>query len=294
MEKFVQNIYQTFSRSLENTPHLKNLPVRNPGKIVGIVRTAMKSLKSHFSENPFADQASEIHFFKYDKPKFFSEYIYELELFTIESNKPFADERVVNSYYEQELSFIRRFFDQHRFLYQYYLLDGNELDEIYFTSGQRHADLLLPQAPDAEPDFSTPADFIFAKFRALERLQDYLMGLLYPAKMRAPYTGESNSLRWTGDKINLIELAYGIYNTAQVNDGEINIIDIISWLENSFQVKLSRYFQMFSEIKSRKSVSKTRYLDHMSKMIRQHIEQGNAFVPEKPRPVSGSKPAVKE
>jgi hypothetical protein len=120
------------------------------------------------------------------------------------------------------------------------------------------------------------------------------MNILYPYQGRDQTAVNliTQKLTWTGDKTNLIELAYGIYNTAQVNNGEINIVDLISWLENSFHVRLPRYFQMFSEIKNRKSVSKTRYLDHMAKMINLYIEQGDAFVPEKPRQVSGSKSAV--
>ncbi len=281
--------------SISEVPELKNFTVKNPVVIGELVKAAIHDLKIYCSKNPFAGQNEEIQFFKYDKPAFYSEYIYALEVFTIESNKPQADETVVRNYYEQELRFIKRFFDQYRFLYQYYLLDGIELDALYFTSGNKNTDIFLPEAPEPDSGFSSPGDFIFAKFQALERLQDHLINLLYPVTIGGKSCATSfGKLKWTGDKINLIELAYGIYNTAQVNDGEVNIVDIISWLESSFQVRLSRYFQMFSEIKNRKSVSKTRYLDHMSKMISRYIEQGDAFVPEKPKPVSGSKPAVKD
>jgi len=291
MNNFVLQTYQELLNSIREIPQLKKLPVKNPTLVAGTVNTAIERLREHFGLNPFADCNAEIDFFKYEKPKFYSECIYAAELFTIESNRPHADETVVRNYYELELRFVKRFFDQYRFLYQYYLLDGAELDQIYFTAGNKDFDQVLPEAPDANPDFSAPADFLFAKFLALEKLQDHLISILYP-------TGRTNKpneimpqFRWTGDKINLVELAYGIYNTAQVNDGEVHIGDIISWLEASFSIKLTRYFQMFSEIKGRKSVSKTRYLDHMGKMINRHIELGDAFVPEKPRSVSGSKPA---
>lgn len=265
------------------------MPVKNPAKVAELLRISIQSLKSHFSEFPFVDANAEARFFKYEKPLFYSEYVFALELFTVESNKPNGDELVVKNYLERELQFVRRFFDQYRFLFQYYLIDGNELDRSFFTRAGANNEILLPESPVGDPDFSTPADFIFAKFIALERLQEYLISQLYPAKQN----GSSGNLRWTGDKTNLIELAYGIYNTAQVNDGDVRMVDIISWLEKGFSIQLPRYLQMYSEIKGRKSVSKTRYLDHMAKMINRHIEFGDAFVPEKPRPVSGSKSAVK-
>ncbi|MDB5143385.1 MAG: RteC protein [Mucilaginibacter sp.] len=294
MKQFVQDRYQSLLIAVAEMPELKNLPVKNPGAIAEQVKQALVDLKSYFTENPFFDQSEQIQFFKYEKPAFYSEYIYAAELFTIESNKPITEETVIRSYYEQELRFIKRFFDQNRFLYQYYLLDGIELDIIYFTPGVKNTDVPLPEAADPDPAFFAPGDFIFSKFMALERVQNYLINLLYPPtgnEKRGPNAGVS--LRWTGDKINLVELAYGIYNAAQVNDGEVHIVDIIAWLEKSFQVNLSRYFQMFSEIKNRKAVSKTRFLDHMGKMINLHIEQGDAFVPQKPRTVSGSKPVAK-
>lgn len=294
MENFVLNRYQVFTAKIDKLPDLKYLRLKNPSSVANSLSEAVADLKEHFAKQWFTDQQTEICFFKYDAPKFYSEYIYALELFTVESNKHHGDEPIVKAYYEQELRFIRRFFDQYRYLYQYYLLDGFELDTIYFTLGAKMADLPLPESPDADPDFAAPATYLFAKFIALERLQSHLMNLIYPVRSMSPLTKpDTNRLRWTGDKINLVELAYGIYNTAQLNEGEAQITEIIFWLENSLQVKLTRFFQMHSEIKGRKSVSKTRYLDHMAKMINQHIEQGDAFVPKKPRSVSGSKSAAK-
>jgi hypothetical protein len=55
------------------------------------------------------------------------------------------------------------------------------------------------------------------------------------------------------------------------------------------QINLGRYYQVFTDIKARKTVSHTRYIDDMRTMILKHIDEGDAFVPEKPKPVSGSK-----
>lgn len=289
MENFVQERYQEFLLSLEQIPNLKNPAVKNPAKISEVVKDALQDLKNHFTVFPFAGPSEQVNFFKYDKPKFYAEYIYGLELFNVESNRPQGDDLVGRNYYEQELKFIRRYFDQYRFLFQYYLLDGHELDEQLFTINAVESDWLFP-SPEPDRTFSTAADFMFAKFLALERLQEYLISLIYPAStFSATSSILPHSLRWTGDKINLIELAYGIHNAAQVNDGLVSVGEIIAWLEASFQTKLSRYPQMYSEIKGRKSVSKTRFLDHMSSVINRHIEEGDAFVPQKPRPVSGSK-----
>lgn len=75
-------------------------------------------------------------------------------------------------------------------------------------------------------------------------------------------------LQWTGDKSNLVELAYAIYGTKQLNNGDADIIDIVEWLEQTLQISLGRYYQTFADIRMRKAVSKTRYLDHLRDMLR--------------------------
>lgn len=291
MENFVQSRYQTLLKDIDSLPEIKNLPVKKPASVAEIVGNAISDLKNHFTSFPFADNFEEIRFFKYQKPLFMAESVYSAEIFTVESNRPHGDPAIIRSYYEQELRFTKRFFDQYRFMYQYYLLDGIELDTIYFTSGAKNSELFIPESSWTDSGFSAPGDFVFAKFIGLERIQDFLIRRLYPgmdgdASIR---TKERHKLTWTGDKINLVEIAYAIRDTSQINQGKADIIDVINWLEDSLNVSLSRHYRMFSEIKSRKSVSRTRYIDHMKAMLLSHLEEGDAFRPVPPNTVSGSK-----
>ena len=256
-------------------------PVKRLTGIINAVRLAVLDLKTYLSDHPLVDKSEEIELFKYGKPKIVAEQMYALEVFTIESSKPIGDDILLKSYYEQELRFIRRFFDQHRFLYQYYLLDGSELDHLYFV---RRADMpssLLPEGPDLDPEFSTAGDYLFVKFIAYERLQEYLIGCLYHRASDEPALGKPKrkAMNWTGDKSNLIELAYALYGTQQINEGKITISEIIEWLEESFTINLSRYYRRFSEIKMRKSISQSKYLDEMREAFLRYIEEGDAWKP---------------
>ena len=90
---------------------------------------------------------------------------------------------------------------------------------------------------------------------------------------------KGKALRWTGDSCNLIELVYGIFDCRQVNDGEVDLSDLMDVFEQCFQINLSRYFRRFTEIKRRKSMSKTRFLDEMARMVNKRIDDGDAYVP---------------
>ena len=123
---------------------------------------------------------------------------------------------------------------------------------------------------------------MFAKFIALERLRDIVV-----TEMQVPSLAgagavrgkKGKELRWTGDSCNLIELAYGIFDCRQINNGEVDLSDIMDVLEQCFQINLSRYFRRFTEIKRRKSMSKTRFLDEMARVVNKRIEDGDAYVP---------------
>jgi hypothetical protein len=92
----------------------------------------------------------------------------------------------------------------------------------------------------------------------------------------------SNKNRWwSGDKVELVEIAYGIYYTRRINGGRAEISDIIGWLEDSLNVDLGQAYRMFLDIRRRKTVSYTKFLDEMRGAIEDHIEQSNGLRPGK-------------
>lgn len=263
----------------ENIQHYNDLGATAVKKLSGVlhaVQDVVKELQAYVASNPFTDQSEEIHFFKYEKPRFVSERLFSLEVFTVETNKPLSDELHLKAYYQSELGIIKRFFDQHSFLYQYYLMDGSELDKIYFTRGGEPPLLFLADTAEIDPTFSTPGDFLFAKFIALERLREYLIALLYLPENVGTYQFKRRGkpLKWTGDKSNLIEVAYGLFETSQLNGGQATISDIIEWLEDTLAINLSRYYRRFTEIKMRKVISPTKYLEEMRDAVVKRIEDG--------------------
>ncbi|HTI58999.1 RteC domain-containing protein [Mucilaginibacter sp.] len=271
MDNFVQNVYQKFLNEVSAAPELKNLGVKNPLLIRDLVRSCIGELKDHFKAEPFKDMLREIQFFKYEKPRIIAEHIFTQELYAIESNKPVGDRALTNNYYTQELTFLKRVFDQNRYLYQYFQLDGVEFDQQYFSRGNKVPEINLPIAPDIDPEFSTQGDFLFAKFIAYERLQDHLINLLYsPGQTAKPEMG--HDMRWTGDVINLVELIYGLNLTGQVNHGNVSLNEMVRWAENLFDVKIGIIQRRFAEIQSRKRIASTRFLDQMRESVHQKIE----------------------
>jgi hypothetical protein len=256
-------------------------PIQKLKECLSLVSNALVELKTLVISDGFGSVSEEIDFFKSIKPAFYAELIYASELFGFENGKPV----LVNGlpeYYNEQLIFILRFFRQHEFMYQYFRLGAEEMDTVYFVRGNVPIGVLGLGVPELDPSFATAGDYLFSKFIAYEKLQALIL-----AQMQVPVTGDGASvrskkgrvLRWTGDSCNLIELVYGIFDTKQVNDGEIDLSDLMDVFEQCFQINLSRYFRRFTEIKRRKSISKTKFLDSMVAAVNKRIDEGDAYVP---------------
>jgi len=109
--------------------------------------------------------------------------------------------------------------------------------------------MVLPQTPDTDPRFVTNGDYLWAKYIAYERLQHWQEAEL--GKLRGGSDDEDKAppnhpgggpggLRWTGETINLVELAYGIWLMGQLNNGQVAVTEIVEFIEQVFRVHIGK------------------------------------------------------
>lgn len=278
MNEFEQKLYDELLEELAVYAELGAPPVRRLTGALACIAEAMGKLKHYVAENQFADQPEEVAFFKAVKPAFLAEQFYAMEIFNIESTRPLNDLAALNAFYERELSYVQRFFAQHKFLYAYYQGDMKELDQLLFVRGARPADIPLPDVPDADDTFGTAGDRLFAKFSAFERLQEYLLAKLnlVPAAVES---SKNLLAKWPGEKTDLVELGYALYTWLRVRKSKVTAAQLMGWLEDSFGIKLGRPHQRLSEIKMRKLLSRTRFLDELREVLNTYMEEGDAWEP---------------
>lgn len=282
---YCEELYDRLQEELQLVEEIGQPAVRRLSLALNTVTAYLKLLRSRVEEAGFESVEEEIDFFKVQKPRFYRWLIYYQECFAIESHVPPEPGQLRVDYYREQFRYLDHFFRQHEFQYQYYRLGAVELDRVYFVRGVQAEQVLAPVLPEVDPVFNTVQDYLFAKFMAYELVRDWLVGMMAPAEGPAEgFTSKKGKvLKWTGDTCNLIEVAYGFYDTSQINDGEVDLTDIIDWLEVSLNVNLSRFYRRFMEIKRRKSMSKTRYLDAMREAVNKRIEDTDALQTEKRR-----------
>jgi hypothetical protein len=285
----IQEISDRLLRQLENDLEQAcskiNDPLQRFTTALKFIREALKRLRVHVNDLKFKDKAEEIPIFKYIKPSFYQWQIYYAELYNIEINLPYGDAEKQAGFLEEELGYIERFFRQYAFLYQYFRLNATELDNLYFVRGAEVQSILLPEVPDLDPEFSTSCDYLFSKFRAFEALKDWVMErlLLLKKKNIDPQqlsgglkVGEMN---WTGDTIDLAEVGLAFYHTGKLNNGTAGLGEIFRWLEDILHVNIGVPAKRFAELRKRKRLSRTRYLNEMRDSLNLKIENEDEYIP---------------
>jgi hypothetical protein len=278
-------LYNQLIEELESIEQNDVEPITKMVNTVTTVRSALNELKLFVINHPFSSITEEINFFKNVKPKFYSKLIYNVEIYKVGSAKPLGTTDALKEYYEKELTFIDRFFRQNQFMYEYYRHHMVELDSLYFVRGVEINAVLLPEIPELEPEFSTRSDYLFSKFIAYELLHSFLLNELSRLNS-SPILIEQDKkdmpeLKWTGDKVNLVEIIYGIYFTGQLNHGNAELSGIIKFMERSLNIDLSRSYRDFIDIRNRKRFSPTRYIDQMRESIHKRVDED--LVLKKPR-----------
>jgi len=257
-------------------------PMERMAGTVKRVRDALSEMRAWVADHVFADAAEEIWFFKVAKPRVYALLVYAVAEFNLEHHRPVATREQLRDYYLEELVAIRRFFKQYAFLYAYFRQGMTEMDHLYFIRGAEVQTLLLPEVPEPDPVFATSADYLFSKFMALERQQEWLVAEI---ALLEPEGGivvkKARSLRWTGESINLVELGYGLYESGQLNDGKAGIGEIFSWLEENLSVSIGIPARRFVEISRRKRLSRTKFLDQLRDAVNRKADEGDAFVPSR-------------
>ena len=244
-----------------------------------IINRVNSELREYILREGFINEEEEVYFFKLVKPKFIALQLYESLFYSLSTQTPCGTKEMVNAYYEGELLQVLREFRLNEFHYQYYRTKATELDHLYFLRNAKPINIPIVDLSEPFPGYSTAMDYSIAKFIAYERLQAYLLELMTDvyAERRMVKQGLEIGLKlkWTGESINLVELAYGIWLTGQINNGNASITEIIQWLEVNFRVKIGLAFRRWYAISQRKRVSTTKYVDQMRAAILKRLDDEN-------------------
>lgn len=252
-------------------------------KSVGVCQLAFLELKKYVTQDGFNNTEEEITFFKIIKPKIFSKLIFYHELFRIETYKPLTHKKLMVKMLNNEIRKIHEFIKNNKEFYLYYTTNQTCLDETYFTRSNSSA-LIGSEYFHylTDPQFATPKDEIVSYIIAYEQSGKYIDNEICILKNGRSFwqTLQPKSLNfkmsWTASKIALVELIYALHCCSCINNGRIQINELIGFFEMVFDVKLYKAYRTFIDIKDRKR-EKTKFLTELKKGLTNMLDDLDAL-----------------
>jgi hypothetical protein len=244
---------------------------------IGCISSCLKYLKEHIGQNKFSNQQDEILFFKEIKPSVYSKLIYFVKIFNIESKRPNGSDKSQKKYLQNELEKLEKYFSENLEFYQYMRNNMAYLDDKYFIRGKLDLRLYVDSfIYDADPNFSTSHDYKAAKILANDLLCIYLNSELSLLE-RKDNSSSKNILiskgrySWTESKIALTELIYALHSAKCINNGNIDIKELATFMESLFKIDLGDFYRDYLQIKNRQS--QTRFIDSLKDALIKRISE---------------------
>lgn len=245
------------------------------------LQTVLSDLRTKIQTYVFPTKEDEILFFKVQKPEILGRLLFFYKIYRIETQCPNGSDDVIRSYINRELDNLTYFFNRNLDFYQYYRSHSTLYDEYYFVRGKSDLRLCTDSAQfDKDPNFSTGYDYKVAKIIANEMLSIYLNKR--PVKLETNTQVEDNlqkclkyPFRFTGKKVFLIELGYSLVSSGDINNGNVEIKEMMNFLGTVFQVELGDYYAAYIAMKERKK-DRTAYLSRLQDSLVKRMDEDDS------------------
>lgn len=274
MKNFTERFYSAMENQLLEVSLNGETLAEQYGASILICKKAMAKLKNYVSSYQFENIEEEINFFKEIKPMFYSKYIYFIWVYKFLTQKPPGGEDILRAYINFHLTGLQRFFDDNKAFYQYYRTGAIQMDAIYYTRGGFDVQMELEDFEEDE-QYSTSHDYKLSKLIATEKYQDYLN--LELAKLNNDDSLLAEELipfkpaTWTAAKTDAVELIYSLKASGSVNNGNIDISELVAIWEYVFQVDLKDYYHKYKDITRRKK-ELANFLDRLKASLLRWID----------------------
>jgi hypothetical protein len=228
-------------------------------EIIQYIENKLKEIFKWLKKHAFKTSQEEIYFFKELKPRMVSKLLFYKELLKLETSLP-PSKKNKKKHYQELLTKMHRYVVSNREFYEYYRSKKSVRDEDLFVR-RSYKDIVRDDCYliNYDSKLSTSHDFNVATIIAndmftchLEKKLDELNGII-AEKFNPP----KNKITWTGTKIELVEMIYGLYYKKMLNDGRADIKEIARSLCFAFNIDLDdkTLYRCLADIKKRYPVN---------------------------------------
>jgi hypothetical protein len=241
--------------------------------VILLIEEKSKELFKWLKKHKFISIEEEIYFFKELKPIFLSKLIYYKTILKLESNLPHAKKSKIK-YYEKALNRIHQYSKNNAAFYEYYRARASYYDSVYFVRSS-NKNILQEDCYiiNYHTKLCTSHDYRIAVFISNDMLTNYLESRMEELEKNCSITHPliNQSLNWTGNKIDLVELIYALHLSKKINNGNSDIKELAATFGKMFNQDLEEnIYRWYVDIKNRKTV-RSKFINQLSESLENHL-----------------------
>lgn len=107
--------------------------------------------------------------------------------------------------------------------------------------------------------------------KALEHFLNFELSLIRYISKKGFHISTNSEYKWTSTISNFVELSYGLIEDKSINHGNIQIEKFVQELGKFFGLEIKNSSRIFTNIKQRKSRSRTTFLDTLSETLNRRM-----------------------
>ncbi len=267
MEVNYINYFNEFEREYEVLKNTSNDILATSLEIIHYIEKKLKEIYKWLKKYVFQTPQDEIYFFKELKPRMVSKLLYYKELLKLETSLP-PSKNDKRRHYEELLTRIHQYVVCNREFYEYYRSRTSVRDEDLFVR-RSYKDIVRDDCCliNYDSKLSTSHDFNVATIIANDMLTSHLENKLeeLDGNFTTKYNPTNNKIIWTGTKVEMAEMIYGLYYKQMLNNGNIDIKEIARVFSIAFNIELDdkTLYRCLQDIKKRYPI-KAIFLQNLS------------------------------
>lgn len=240
----------------------------------------LEGYRGWVSKEGFKDTATEIRFFKEEKPFVMGKWIYYQQMGECELRMPKWGRDSQRDFLERELQRLNSFFDQQLDLRLYLEMGDTSKDTVYFTREHLHYPSgSLGYDGYRDKDFNTYMDLAKARLLGLGQFGAHIQKRISDLE---GITGQSvpmkRPFRFTHPVTAAMEIIYAFKEAGMINHGDFEIKAFADYFGMVFGIEIKDPFGLYKQIMNRKT-SRSKYLRKMARAFENALEERDKYIP---------------
>lgn len=236
-----------------------------------------QELRKFMSSYQFKSEQEEINYFRNLKPELVATFTFYYKKSKITKQNVLINSEITKSHLQYELQKVEKFHLQHLDFISYYQSEQTHFDEILFLRKNLDLSIIPPYILLRDDlEHTTNGDYLVTKLLLNTKLYKFIqkeLSVSTEVLVQQENTKTIKSgLNWTAPKSALIELSYALFCKGAINNGDVEIKQLVKEFELFFNVELGDPYRHFTNIKQRKK-SPAIFLESLTNSLTQYMNE---------------------